>query len=84
VPNYDYECPRCGRFELQQSIKDAPIKRCPTCRCKVKRIIVAAGGFKMVQESSTRYQQWYHSDATQAKIASGELVHASKSSDVRQ
>lgn len=29
VPTYVYECPRCGEFEVVQSIKDAPLATCP-------------------------------------------------------
>jgi len=46
MPTYDYECTKCGhRFEAFQSIMDAPLKKCPSCRCgKVKRLIGSGGG----------------------------------------
>ncbi len=44
MPTYDYECPQCGTFELFQSIVEDPLKRCPTCRRKVRRLIGSGGG----------------------------------------
>jgi putative FmdB family regulatory protein len=44
MPTYEYECQKCGRFELFQSIKDEPIKRCPKCKGKVKRLIGTGAG----------------------------------------
>ena len=40
MPTYEYECQRCGHvFERFQSMKDEPLKRCPECRGKVKRLL---------------------------------------------
>ena len=39
MPIYEYECPKCGVVEVTQSISDAPLTKCPTCRRKVKRLI---------------------------------------------
>lgn len=39
MPIYEYKCSKCGVFEYNQSIKDDPLGRCPTCRRKVKRLI---------------------------------------------
>jgi putative FmdB family regulatory protein len=39
LPIYEYECPKCGVFELMQKITDEPIKRCPRCKSKVKKLI---------------------------------------------
>ncbi|HYC55142.1 MAG TPA: zinc ribbon domain-containing protein [Candidatus Binatia bacterium] len=42
MPIYEYACPKCGEFELSQSIKDAPLSRCPKCRSKVTKLISSA------------------------------------------
>jgi len=43
---YEYECEQCGHeFEVQQSIKDEPIKECPKCDGKVHRLISGGSGF---------------------------------------
>ena len=45
MPTYEYECLKCGyRFERFQSIMDAPLKRCPKCHCKIKRLIGSGAG----------------------------------------
>ncbi len=46
MPTYEYECQSCGkRFERFQSITEEPIKECPVCDKKVKRLIGAGAGF---------------------------------------
>jgi len=36
---YVYDCPKCGRFELQQSIHDDAIAGCPQCGSPIHRVI---------------------------------------------
>ena len=55
MPIYEYRCPKCGEFEVTQRITDSALKRCPTCRGKVTKLI-----------SSTSFQLkgsgWYITD----------------------
>jgi len=46
MPTYEYKCAACGyAFERFQSIKAAPIKKCPECgKSKVKRLIGMGAG----------------------------------------
>ena len=41
MPTYDYRCSKGHTFEVDQSIKDEPLKTCQKkkCRAKVKRLI---------------------------------------------
>jgi putative FmdB family regulatory protein len=39
MPIYEYECSKCGNFEVNQSISEEPLKRCPKCRRKVTKLI---------------------------------------------
>jgi putative FmdB family regulatory protein len=39
MPIYEYTCPKCGEFEVTQRITEPPLKKCPTCRSKVKKLI---------------------------------------------
>ena len=39
MPIYEYQCPKCGTFELMQRITDAPLRKCPTCKGKVERLV---------------------------------------------
>jgi putative FmdB family regulatory protein len=61
MPTYEYECGACGhRFEKFQSIKDAPIRKCPKCgKTKVQRII--HGGAGILFKGSGFYQTDYRS-----------------------
>lgn len=46
MPTYEYACPKCGHtFELVQSMRDEPIKKCPNCKkAGVKRLVGAGAG----------------------------------------
>jgi putative FmdB family regulatory protein len=62
MPTYDYECEKCGhRFELFQSMKDAPRKRCPKCKGKVRRLVGTGAG--MIFKGSGFYATDYRSDS---------------------
>lgn len=46
MPTYDYVCDECGnRFEEFQSITAEPLKTCPKCKGKVRRLIGTGNGF---------------------------------------
>ena len=45
MPTYDYKCLECNHtFEMFQSMTAEPIKNCPECNGKVKRLIGAGAG----------------------------------------
>jgi putative FmdB family regulatory protein len=53
MPVYEYLCGSCGgRFEISQSMNDAPVDECPECRGKVRRIISGGSGFIMKNSDS--------------------------------
>jgi putative FmdB family regulatory protein len=39
MPIYEYRCEKCGTFELSRRITDGPLRRCPTCRGRVRKLI---------------------------------------------
>ncbi|MDI3480890.1 MAG: hypothetical protein PWQ97_545 [Tepidanaerobacteraceae bacterium] len=39
MPTYIYRCKNCGDFEKEQSIKENPLRVCPTCGGPVQRLI---------------------------------------------
>lgn len=39
MPIYEYRCEKCGDFEVTQRITEDPLKKCPTCRRKVRKLI---------------------------------------------
>jgi len=45
MPTYDYECPDCGHtFEKFQSITARPLRKCPECGGRVRRLIGSGAG----------------------------------------
>ena len=45
MPTYEYECDKCKKhFDLFQSMKAEPIKKCPKCGGKVQRLIGSGSG----------------------------------------
>lgn len=66
MPTYEYKCDSCGyNFEKIQSIKDEPLKICPKCNGKAKRLISAGGGF--IFKGSGFYTTDYRSESYKKK-----------------
>lgn len=55
MPTYEYVCTRCGHeMEAFQSMKDAPLRRCPACaRLGLKRRV--GGGAGLIFKGSGFY-----------------------------
>jgi putative FmdB family regulatory protein len=39
MPIYEYECPKCGKFEEIQKMTDKQLETCPKCGNPCKRLI---------------------------------------------
>lgn len=63
MPTYDYRCKSCEHeWELFQSIKADPIKKCPACgKLKAERVIGAGAG--IIFRGSGFYETDYRSDS---------------------
>jgi putative FmdB family regulatory protein len=65
MPTYEYECSSCGhRFEKFQSITAPPVKKCPKCGKKVRRllgtgagVIFKGSGFYVTDHRSENYKK---------------------------
>lgn len=72
MPIYEYACDKCGVFETTQRITEQPLKKCPTCKGKVKKLI-----------SNTSFQLkgsgWYVTDYGGKKGGDGEAKSAKDS-----
>lgn len=42
MPIYEYECPKCGRFDALQRMSAPPLKRHEACGSKVKKVMSAS------------------------------------------
>ncbi len=52
MPTYEYECIACGnRFERFQRMSEEPVKECPECGGRVRRLVTGGAGFIMKGES---------------------------------
>jgi len=70
MPTYEYSCEKCGgAFEIVQSMRDEPLKKCPKDLCrqekwghgKVKRLIGTGAG--LIFKGSGFYITDYRSDS---------------------
>ncbi len=41
MPLYEYQCPKCGRFELIRKFSDAALTSCPTCGRDIQKLASA-------------------------------------------
>ena len=73
MPLYEYECPKCGTFELVRKFSDAPLESCPTCARPVEKLASAPA----IQFKGTG---WYITDYAR-KSTGGEAAGRKDSSD---
>lgn len=80
MPTYEYECKKCGPFEVFQSIKDEKLKRCPSCKGAVKRLMGSGAG--IIFKGTGFYQTDYRSSSYKsgASADSGSGASSAKSS----
>ena len=44
MPTYGYRCADCGhQFEIVQRISDEPLKECPKCQGKLRKVLYPTG-----------------------------------------
>ena len=79
MPTYDYKCSKCSHaWEVFQSIKADPVKKCPECKKNgAQRVITGGGGvlfkgggFYETDYRSDGYKKAAKADADAAKPAS--------------
>ena len=73
MPIYEYQCQKCGTFEVTQRITEKPLGKCPNCKGKVKKLI-----------SNTSFQLkstgWYVTDYARKDKRAGKGENGTKSS----
>lgn len=66
MPTYEYQCKDCGfRFEEFQSIADAPLTHCPSCKGKLVRLL--SGGAGLIFKGSGFYITDYKQNKAKGK-----------------
>jgi putative FmdB family regulatory protein len=73
LPLYEYQCGRCGRFEVIRKFSDAPLVACPTCGQEVQKLPSAPA----IQFKGTG---WYITDYAR-KSSGGESTKDGKAKD---
>ena len=81
MPTYDYVCDACEHeFELFQSIKAGPKRKCPKCgRLKLRRLI--GPGAAIVFKGSGFYKTDYRSESYKKAAAADKKNNTSSGSD---
>lgn len=76
MPTYEYVCPKCSHeFELFQSMRDEPLKKCPQCKkAGVKRLV--GGGAGLIFKGSGFYITDYKKKTGSPSDAGGEAKPA--------
>lgn len=74
MPIYEYQCSKCGVFEVTQRITEDALKKCPSCRSKVQKLI-----------SNTSFQLkgtgWYITDYGRGKGSNGDKQESNGGKD---
>src|SRR4051812_45904510 len=78
MPTYEYVCPKCHHaFEQFQSMKDAPLTKCPKCKkAGLKRLI--GGGAGLIFKGTGFYITDYKNKKPTDKGAGGETAAPTK------
>ena len=81
MPTYDYRCSKCDHvWELFQSIKASPVKKCPECgKQGAKRIIGSGAG--IIFRGSGFYQTDYRSESYKKAAAADKKPSESSGGD---
>lgn len=79
MPTYEYVCTKCGHeMEAFQSMKDAPLKRCPACgKSGLKRKV--GGGAGLIFKGSGFYITDYKKKPAAPEKSGGESKPATSS-----
>ena len=81
MPLYEYECKKCGRFERIQKFSDRAVRKCPTCKGPVEKLLSApAIQFKGSGWYVTDYSDKGKASSKQAKEESEAPKSESKTS----
>lgn len=82
MARFDISCEHCGIMEVVRPITEDGEFVCPVCKRVATRLWSPSAGHKMPEIGSPEQERYIRSDAVQAKLRSGELEIASKSSDL--
>ncbi|GAB5562599.1 MAG: zinc ribbon domain-containing protein [Synoicihabitans sp.] len=68
MPTYDYACTKCGNeWEVFQSMKDDPIKTCPSCKKRSAKRLVGGGAGLIFKGSGFYITDYKNKPASDSK-----------------
>ena len=80
MPLYEYQCPKCGRFELIRKFSDETVTKCPTCGSDVQKLLSApAIQFKGTGWYITDYARKSEGSKSEGAKSEGSKSEGSKS-----
>lgn len=47
MPTYEYQCPKCGTFEVEQRIIEPALEKCPTHPEEAVKKLISRSGFAL-------------------------------------
>ena len=72
MPTYEYECLSCDyKFEKFQQMSDKPVKKCPKCQGRLKRLFGTGSG--IIFKGSGFYATDYRKGKPPAKTPCGKI-----------
>lgn len=77
MPIYEYNCKRCGDFEITQRISEGSLKKCPTCGAKVTKLI-STSAFHL------KGSGWYMTDYGKSGAGKGGTGDGAKSTETKE
>jgi putative FmdB family regulatory protein len=76
MPTYEYECLKCKyKFERFQGIKDDPLKECPKCGGKLRKLVGTGAGIIF------KGNGFYHTDYKKAGSVNSSAKKSESSTD---
>lgn len=83
MPTYEYRCENCGNeIEVLQSIKDAPLTKCPKCGKETLKKMIS-GGAGLIFKGSGFYLTDYKNNKTSNTNTSSSKSSAAKTTDTK-
>ena len=74
MPIYEYDCPECGAFEHIQPISARPLRKCPSCGSRVRKL-VSPSSFRL--KGSGWYADGYSSRKPSGNGSNGDKTSVS-------
>jgi len=82
MPLYEYQCGRCGRFEIICKFSDPPLDKCPTCGSEVQKLLSSpAIQFKGAGWYVTDYAKKSSGESGSSESAKADSAKADAKSD---